>query len=135
MMRVLMLATLAFAAIAQDVGGAGGKPFGPPVDIEFSPPPADAKAGDVIDTDIRLRARENLDQLEVTIRPFFGLDLLSDTTRVVLTGVSRGDGPLLKARVRLTAASGSLAVLVETVSTSTKQIEAGAITIEYGSDR
>lgn len=133
LLQVVMLLLVACAATNQNIVAAGGKPLTAPVDVEFSPPPADARAGDVIDTDIRVRATENLDRLEVTVRPFFGLQLLSDTSQVVVTNVSRGDGPLLKVRVRLTEASGSLAVTVSTLAASTKQEDAAAITIEYGS--
>lgn len=108
----------------------GAKPSTAPVTVEFTVP-ADVKTGDEVTTVLRFRALEDLQQLDVVIAPFKGLELLSTVTQVTFRDVRKGTAPEVEVRIRLTdPKSGSLAVTFVTRSASGEG--SGAITIEYG---
>lgn len=106
------------------------KPSHSPVRVEYSVPD-DVKTGDEVTTVITLRALANLDELEVSVAPFKGVALVSQTQQATFTAVKSGDGPQLTVTVRLTDEKfGSLAVVYRT--RQGKTASGGAITIVYG---
>ncbi|MEO8678605.1 MAG: hypothetical protein ABI665_06145 [Vicinamibacterales bacterium] len=112
--------------------GAGieAKPNNSPVRVEFSVPP-DVKPGDEVSTILRFRALENVEQLDVAVSPFVGLELLSEPRTATFRNVTKGAAPELEVRIRLTAEKwGSLAVVLETRTAAGSA--ADAITIVFG---
>jgi hypothetical protein len=121
---------VALIALVVGVGLAVAKPSSAPVTVEFTVPP-DVKTGDEVTTVLRFRALQDLQQLEVSVAPFMGLELLSDTRDATFRDVRKGTAPEVVVRIRLTdPKSGSLAVTFKTRSASGQA--AGAITVEYG---
>ena len=79
--------------------------------------PAGVKTGDEVEVVVRLTARDNLQQLDVTVFGDRGIEVLSDVREISVRDVARGATTELPVRVRLTAAKwGSLAVTYRTQS-------------------
>jgi hypothetical protein len=105
------------------------KPTSNQVRIEYTRP-GRVSIGDEVTTVLTFRALTNLDRLEVTLAPFKGLELVSEP-KAVFTGLKRGDGPQVTARVRVT--EQPFAYL--SVTFQTKQgtrTDGGATMVVYG---
>ena len=122
-----VIGIIAFAGLASS---ASGEQETLPVRLEYSVP-ANVRTGDEVTTVITFRALENLDRLEVSVAPFKGLELISETREATFTNVKRGEGRQLTVTIRLTDPKfGSLAVLYHMVQGTMKI--SGARTIVYG---
>jgi hypothetical protein len=109
------------------------KPERAPIRVESSVP-ANVKTGDEVTTTITLRALADVDRVEVSIAPFKGLVLLSDTKDAVFTGMKAGEGRPITVTIRLTDPMfGSLAVTYKTRQGT--RDDAGAATILFGAPR
>lgn len=119
-------------ALLGSIAIVAAKPSSAPVTVEFTVPPG-VKTGDEVTTVLRFRALQDLQQLDVTVAPFMGLELLSEVRRATFVNVSQGTAPELEVRIRLTdPKSGSLAVMLRTRSASGAGSE--AITIRFGEE-
>jgi len=99
--------------------------------LEFTPPPAGMKTGDVVETTLTFRARVDVDQLKVSVYPFNGVEVTSTPTEMAFGQIKKGAATTMKVKVRLTAAKfGSLAVSMETLTADDKSSDAK--TIVYG---
>lgn len=99
--------------------------------LEFTPPPAGMKTGDVVETTLTFQALVDVDRLEVEVYPFNGVEVMSTPTEMTFGPIKRGDSATMKVRVRLTAAKfGSLTVAMETQTADGRMGEAK--TVVYG---
>ncbi len=126
--RVLIVSAAVLAG--PGTGAAQKKPDYAPLTVEATDPPADMKPGDEVETTLHFRALDDLQRLEVSVAPFFGVEVVSATREAVFLNVADGDAPELKVTVRLVDKSGSLAVTYRIVTASGKS--AGATTLEFG---
>ena len=107
------------------------KPDRTPVTLEFVPPRADMKRGDVVETVIGFRALTDLQRLEISVYVDYGVEIVSAPAVLTFTDVKAGDAPQVKVIVRLTADEfGSLAVSYRTQTA--KETAAAVKTIVYG---
>ena len=91
-----------------------GTPPSAPVQITFSTPPSNMQPGDVVDTTITITATADLSQLHVAVYAVEGITLLSGEVDDTSTDVAAKTSKQFTARVRLDAATGTLAVAAET---------------------
>jgi hypothetical protein len=126
----LAMAILVVLVVTLAAGAAGAKPSNTPIDVEFTVPEG-IKTGDEVTTVLRFRALKDVDQLDVSISTFKGVELLSDRKAASFTNVRKGTAPELEVRIRLTdPKSGWVGVVFET---RIGQRTAGdAVTVEYG---
>jgi hypothetical protein len=129
-MRTFAVYTLTVLALLASAVAVSAKPERVPIRVESSVP-RDMKTGDEVTTTITIRALANIDRVEVSIAPFEGLELLSETKQVVFTGMREGEGRGIQVTVRLTGQKfGSLAFVYTTQQGTTK--ESGATTVVFG---
>lgn len=117
---LLIGASLSFAT--------GAKPTAP-VSIEYSVP-KNVQTGDTVSTTIRFVAQANLEQLELSVAPYEGLEVISKNEKAVFQNVNKGEKREIEVTVRLRDEIGYLSVFATTTTsrgTSTK-----TIAIRYG---
>lgn len=135
MSRFLNITAIAVASAIslESAAVVSAKPERAPIRVESHVPP-NVKTGDEVTTTITLRALADVDRVEVSIAPFQGLELLSDTKEAVFTGMKAGEGRAISVTIRLTdPAFGSLAVTYKTRQGT--HDDAGAVTIVFGTPR
>jgi hypothetical protein len=104
------------------------KPEGP-VRVEYTRV-EQIKAGEQATLVVTFRALTDLDQLEIALAPFTGLELLSAKT-ATFTNMKRGEGRALTVTVRLTEEPfGYLSVTYDT--TRGRSLDGGAAMIAFG---
>jgi hypothetical protein len=108
----------AFLILALTIAMAGqtlsATPPSAPVQVEFTTPPPMA-TGEEATTVLTFRALADLDRLEVSVRAFDGLAVVSTPTAASFQNVKKGDDHQLTVTVRLTGPkTGSLAIFFTT---------------------
>ena len=134
-MRTFIDAPLLTTLMVTLVAGAtvSAKPERAPVRVEFSAP-APIATGEEATTVITFRALADIDRLEVSVAPFKGLDLLSETKDAVFTGITKGEGRTITVTIRLgDAPYGYLSVVYRTRRGNNQ--ESGATNVIYSNSR
>ncbi len=108
---------------------AQGKPTAP-VSIEFLVP-ENLQAGDTVTTAIQFGAEADLEQLEVSVAPYEGVEIISKNETVVFQSVKQGETRAIEVTVRLLDKIGYLSVFATTSITG--RVSTKAIAIRYGS--
>lgn len=117
---LLAVVSLSFAA--------EGKPTAP-VTIEYSVP-KNMQVGDTVSTTIKFAAQANLEQLEVSMAPYEGVEVVSKNEKVVFQNFKKGEKREIEVTVRLTAEIGYLSVFATT--TTARGASTKTIAIRYG---
>lgn len=125
--RYLMAMAIALLVLTVNAGAQKQSDIG----LEFTPPPAGMKTGDVVETTLTFRALVDVDRLRVEVYPFDGVEVISTPSEMTFGQVKKGDSTTMKVKVRLTAAKfGSLTVSMETQAADGRSSDAK--TIVYG---
>jgi hypothetical protein len=105
--QAFLILALAIAAAGQTLSAT---PPSAPVKVEYTTPPPMA-TGEEATMVLTFRALADLDRLEVSVRAFDGLAVLSAPTAASFQNVKKGEGHQLTVIVRLTGSkAGSLAI-------------------------
>lgn len=125
--RVVM--TLSFMIMAVSVSlAAQGKPTAP-VSIEYNVP-KNVQTGDAVSSIISFVAEANLEQLEVSVAPYEGLEVVSNNGKSVFQNVKKGEKREIAVTVRLTAEIGYISVFATT--TTSRGASTRTVAIRYG---
>lgn len=109
---LLLLAFLLFnAAIAAD---GVQKPRWTPVDVDYSIPPG-LKVGDEVTTVFTLTATDSIPRLEVRLDPLSGIEWLDGDRERVFETVDKGQQRTVRARVKVTATRGEVALAIRAI--------------------
>lgn len=137
MTRALRLRSTTWFMAAVLVLGAGhsrpaaAKPTAP-ITVEFAVPLI--KTGEEVTTVLGLRALVDIEQLEVSVAPVRGVEVMSELRTAAFKGVRKGTAPTLEVRVRLTDPKwGLLGVTYRTRSATGNA--AGSTSIVFGDPR
>jgi hypothetical protein len=107
---------------------AAAKPTAP-VSIEYSVP-KNVQTGDTVSTTIRFVAQADLEQLEVSVAPYEGLDVVSKNEKAIFQNAKKGEKREIEVTIRLTAEIGYLSVFATT--TTPRGTSTETIAIRYG---
>lgn len=108
---------------------AAAKPTAP-ITVEFAVP-AQMQTGDEVTTVLGFRALADVEQLEVSVAPFRGVEVTSEPRTATFRDVRKGAAPTLEVRVRLTDPKwGLLAVTYRTQNATGNA--AGSTSIVFG---
>ena len=122
---------VAFAAVVVSAPGVLAKPPSAPVRVEYVAPPSVAR-GEPLTMTLTLRALADLDRLEVSVRGFDALEVLSSPRSAAFADVKKGEGREFQVTIRLVdERAGSLAVFFKTVRGAKR--EAGTTGIAFRS--
>lgn len=125
--KVLIALSFLIAAVSASFA-AQGKPTAP-VSIEYSVP-KDMRSGDTVSTTIKFVAQANLEQLEVSVASYEGLEVVSKNEKTVFQNIKKGEKREIEVTVRLTAEIGYLSVFATT--TTARGASTKTIAIRYG---
>jgi len=126
--KVLITLSFLIAAISTS-SVAQGKPTAP-VSIEYSVPKG-MRSGDTVSTIIKFVPQTDLEQLEVSVEPYEGLEVVSRNEKAAFQNINAGEKREIEVTVRLTAEIGYLSVFAAT-ETARGARSTKAIAIRYG---
>ena len=105
-----------------------------PVRLEYQRPRS-INAGDEVTMPLTFRALADLDQLDVSIAPDGGLELLSETTTATFQNIPNGDARTFQIRVRITGPKeGNLAIAFKTRRGQRRESSVSEIVFPIGKD-
>ena len=125
--RLVMTLSFIITAVSLSLA-AQGKPTAP-VSIEFSVP-QNVQTGDTVSTTISFVAEANLEQLEVSVAPYEGLEVVSNNGKSIFQNVKKGEKREISVTVRLTAEIGYLSTFATT--TTSRGASTKTVAIRYG---
>lgn len=124
-----LIMTFSFLIIAGFVPFAAQAKPTAPVSIEYSVP-KNVHTGDTVSTTMSFVAEANLEQLEVSVSPYEGLEVVSNNVKSIFQSVKKGEKREIAVTVRLTAEIGYLSVFATTITS--RGVSAKTVAIRYG---
>ncbi len=125
--RLVMTLSFIISAVSVPLA-AQGKPTAP-VSIEHNVP-KNVQTGDTVSTTISFVAEANLEQLEVSVAPYEGLEVVSNNGKTIFQNVRKGEKREISVTVRLTAEIGYLSAFATT--TTSRGASTKTVAIRFG---